>query len=113
MLGEGSPSYISSDVAIDELERHLPDARYIVRVRNPMEMLPSYHQRLVYLLDETEKDLATAWRLQDERGLGRGIPRRCRNPHLLRYRDICSVGARIDALIEKVGRDRVKLVLYD
>jgi hypothetical protein len=112
-LGEGSPSYIYSDEAIDAIEHSFPEARYIVMVRNPMEMLPSYHQRLVYLLDETETDLATAWRLQDQRLQGAGIPRRCRNPHMLRYRDICRVGTRIDALMAKVGQERVKLVLYD
>jgi hypothetical protein len=112
-LGEGSPSYIYSDEAIDAIERSFPAARYIVMVRNPMEMLPSYHQRLVYLLDESETDLAAAWRLQDERLQGVGIPRRCRNPNMLRYRDICRIGARIDALVAKVGQARVKLVLYD
>src|SRR4029079_10965434 len=91
MLGEGSPSYLYVDEAIEAIERELPGARYIVMVRNPMQMLPSYHQRLVYLLDESESDLAEAWRLQDERAAGRQIPRRCRNPNILRYREICNV----------------------
>jgi len=111
--GEGSPSYIYSDEAIDTIERQFPQARYIVMVRNPMEMLPSYHQRLVYLLDETETDLVKAWRLQEARSRGEQIPKRCRNTHMLRYRDICSLADRIDTLIAKVGRERVKLVLFD
>ena len=113
LYGEGSPSYIYVDPALDAIEQHIPGARYIVMVRNPMEQLPSYHQRLVYLLDENEPDLTKAWRLQAERIQGRSIPNRCRNIYLLRYREICSVAEHIDNLVRKVGADRVKVVLFD
>lgn len=113
MLGEGSPSYIYSDHAIETIEREFPGARYIVMVRNPMQMLPSYHQRLVYLLDENETDLVKAWRLQEERAQGRLMPPRCRNPYLIRYREICNLAERIDYLHARIGKDRIKLVLFD
>ena len=86
MLGEGSVSYIYSDPAIEAIERHLPQARYIAMLRNPLEMIPSYHSRLVYILDEDEPDLARAWALQEARAEGRHIPRRCRDWRMLQYR---------------------------
>jgi len=113
VLAEGSPSYIYGEEVLATIDRCFPDSKFIVMVRNPMEMLASYHQRLVYLLDEDVTDLTKAWHLQDERAQGRSIPRRCRSPYLLQYRGIVRVGIHAESLIAQMGADRVKLVLFD
>lgn len=113
VLAEGSPSYLYGDEILGTIDRCFPTAKFIIMVRNPMEMLASYHQRLVYLLDEDVTDITTAWKLQEERAQGRSVPRRCRNAYLLQYAGILQVGVRAEALIAMVGRERVKLVLFD
>ena len=47
-----------------------PDARFIVLVRNPLAMLPSYHLRMRFLLQEDEPDFEKAWTLEPSRGAG-------------------------------------------
>src|SRR5262245_38442672 len=74
-LGEASPSYLYSRTAIRAIDRMFPAARFIVMVRNPLEMMPSYHARLLFTLDEDVADFETAWRLQKQRAIGREIGR--------------------------------------
>jgi hypothetical protein len=112
-LGEGSVSYLYSPAAIERILAINPSARFIVMVRNPLEMLPSYHARLLYTLDEEVTDFAAAWRLQEVRAQGRQIPRDCREPQLLRYREIGSMGRHLKQLIDMAGRRRVMTVVYD
>lgn len=112
-LADGSTSYLYSEQAIDAILRCFPQARFIVMSRNPLEMLPSYHTKMLELLDESEPDLARAWALQDERAWGEQLPKRCRDWRLLQYRDVGRVGARCEALLQRVDRDRVKFLLFD
>jgi len=112
-LGDGSTSYLYSDQAIDAINRCFPNARFIVMVRNPLEMVPSYHKKMLFLLDENEPDLARAWALQTARAWGEQLPRYCRDWRLLQYRDVGCVGARCQALLQRVDRRRVKFLLFD
>ena len=112
-LGEGSTSYLYSDQAIDAINRCFPNARFIVMVRNPLEMIPSYHRKMLFLLDEDEPDLARAWALQGARSWGEQLPRYCRDWRLLQYRDVGRVGARCEALLQRVDPERVKFFLFD
>src|SRR6266478_6161009 len=104
-LGDGSTSYLYSDQAIDAINRCFPNAQFIVMVRSPLEMVPSYHKKMLFLLDEDEPDLARAW--------GEQLPRYCRDWRLLQYRDVGCVGARCQALLQRVDRRRVKFLLFD
>jgi hypothetical protein len=111
--GEGSVSYLYSTDAIERILAHAPDARFVAHVRNPLEMLPSYHLRMLYLLEEDEPDFATAWRLQEARARGERIPSTCWDPRLLQYREAGSLGHWVERLVGRVGRDRVHVVVYD
>ena len=112
-LGEASPSYLYSRQAIAIIDRMFPTARFVVMVRNPLEMIPSYHARLLFTLDEDVADFETAWRLQDRRAAGHAIPARCRDPRLLQYAEVGRLGARLADLIALVGKERVKAIVLD
>lgn len=112
-VGEGSVSYLYKDEILHRILDLNPEARFIVNVRNPVEQLRSYHQRLLFLMDETVEDFRTAWDLQDERAEGRHVPDRCRDPRLLMYRDVGRLGTRVERLFEIAGRDRVHVVVFD
>src|SRR5262249_38309001 len=94
-LAEGSPSYLYAPHAIRVMERMFPAARFLVMVRNPLDMLPSYHARLLFTMDEDAAAFEIAWRLQSSRADGRFIPSRCRDPRLLQYAEIGCLGARL------------------
>lgn len=112
-LGEGSVSAVYSEDAISRILDFDPDAKFIVTVRNPVDMVYSYHGRMVFLLDEDERDFKRAWRSQDERAAGRALPKRCRDPRLLQYSDVATLSPHIERLFESVGRERCAVVVFE
>ncbi len=113
VLGEGSVSYLYDRTAIRRILDHNPEARFIVMVRNPVDLVYSYHARLVALLDEDMEDFATAWRLQAVRAQGERIPKTCRNPFLLQYGEIGRIGKHLERLLRQVGRERCLILVFD
>ena len=113
VLGEGSVSYLYSPEAIRRILTINPRAKFIVSVRNPIDMVRSYHARMIYTLDEDVQDLAQAWALQAERAQGRRLPKSCRDRRMLQYREIGAMGQNVKRLFEIAGRERCKIVLFD
>ena len=71
LLAEASVSYLYTPERMEPILRLRPDAKFIIAVRDPLEMLPSLHRRLLYLGDETVTDFERAWALTAERALRR------------------------------------------
>jgi hypothetical protein len=113
VIAEGSPSYLYGPEVAARILTLDPDARFVIAVRNPIEMAPSYHARLLFMTDESETDFATAWSLQEARARGERIPRRCRDPRFLQYRAACSLGAQVEAFFAVAGRQRCHVVVFD
>src|SRR5688572_26342484 len=72
-VGEASVFYLMSDIAIPNIEAFNPNARHVVMLRNPVELVQSLHEQLLGTLHEDEPDFETAWRLQETRRAGRRI----------------------------------------
>lgn len=113
MLGEGSVSTLYSAEAIDRVLRAFPAAKFIVMLRDPVELLRSYHERLVFLRQETAEDLPTAWHLQEARARGEQIPARCHEPRILQYREVGRLGHYTAELFRLAGRERCLPILFD
>jgi hypothetical protein len=90
-----------------------PAAKFIVMLRDPVELLRSYHERLVFLRQETEEDFATAWNLQEARARGENIPARCHDPRILQYREVGSLAQYTAQLFRIAGRERCLPVVFD
>jgi hypothetical protein len=112
-IGEGSVSYLYSPHAIERILTVNSDARFIAILRNPLEMLPSYHLRMLFILCEDVEDFAAAWRLQDARARGEHVPRHCIDARLLLYREVARYGVQIERLYRVAGRDRCHVVVFD
>ena len=112
-LGEGSVSLLYASWAVPRVLRAFPSARFVVGVRNPVDLVHSYHARMVYMTEEDEPDLAVAWALQGERAAGRRLPRGCREPRLLQYRELGRLGTHLERFGVAAGLDRVLVYLFD
>jgi sulfotransferase family protein len=110
---EGSPSHLYVPEIAQILTEFDPESRIIVCVRNPVELVYSHHAHTLYTLDEDVSDFARAWQLQEARAAGRHLPKRCREPLSLQYREIGRVGTRIEQLFGAVGRERCHVVVHD
>lgn len=113
LIAEGSPLQLRDFDTIERIKRFDPEALFVVAVRNPIGMIHSFHSRLVYLLEEDERNFERAWALQAQRARGERIPGRCRDPRSLQYREAASLGTQLERLLKQVGRDRVHVVLHD
>jgi hypothetical protein len=112
-VGEGSVSYLYLPEAIARIRRINPDVRFIALVRNPLAMLPSYHLRMRFLLQEDEPDFGRAWALQPARARAENVPPHCLDPRLLMYGEVAKLGAQVERLFDVAGRDRSHVVVFD
>jgi hypothetical protein len=111
--GDGSVSYLYEPEAIRRVLAFDPRAKFIVLVRDPVEMMRSYHSRMLFQLDEDEVDFARAWELQESRAAGHNLPKRCREPLLLQYAFLGKLGMHLERLFEVAGRERCHVIVHD
>ena len=80
LQAEGSVTYLYLPERMETVLRLWPDARFVIALRDPLQMLPSLHQRLLVTGDENITDFSTAWSKIKDRRLGRSIPRSAVDP---------------------------------
>lgn len=110
---EGSVTYLYTPEQMEPLLRLWPNAKFIVSVRDPMTMLPSLHQRLIYNGDETILRFEDAWQAIPDRAAGRRIPRSCVDPRWLRYDEAGRVATYLERFFAAVGRENCLVVVFD
>jgi hypothetical protein len=113
LIAEASPSYLYTPERLLPLLRLWPDAKFIIAVRDPLDLVPSLHQRLLYQGDETVTDLEKAWRLIGDRRSGQKIPRSCVESRQLLYDEVARLGKHVSRFLEVVGRERCHIILFD
>lgn len=113
LFAEGSVSYFYAPEQLEPILRLWPRAKFIICLRNPLQMVPSLHQRLFYNGDETERYFDRAWSLVPERREGRSIPRSCIEPRFLDYWEAGLLGKHLERFIDLVGRERCHLSIFD
>jgi len=112
-VGEGSVFYLLSRAAVPNILRFNPEAKILVMIRNPIDMVQSLHHQNVYAQIETEADFEQAWRRMAERREGRSIPRRCRVPTLLLYDEMGRLGEQLGRVAKLVPGERLKVIIFD
>ena len=113
LLAEGSISYLYAPEQMEPILRAWPDARFIIAVRDPLDMLPSVHRRLLYTGDETVADFERAWALTGARAAGQNIPRSCIDPRWLQYEEVARLGYYVERFMQVVGRERCFVAVFD
>ncbi len=113
-VGEGTPHYIYSSVAIHSILEYNKHAKFIVCIRNPVEMAYSMHSELLYQGEETVSDFEKAWRLQLEREKGYKVPYKLKkNPLLVQYADLCKHSKWLEKVYTQIDQASVLVVLLD
>lgn len=113
-IGEASVLYLSSAVAVMNILRYQPAARFIVMLRNPIEMAPALHAEMLIHGLENVRNFQTAWDLQYHRRHGRHLPMLSGSwRRALFYADVCALGSQLQRLFAIVPRERVLIILHD
>jgi hypothetical protein len=110
---DGSVTYLYAAEQMPPIVQLWPEARFIICVRDPMSMIPSLHQRLLFLGDETVESFEEAWALRHRRARGEAIPRTCVEPRWLRYDEGGKLGSHVERFFNAVGRERCHVVVFD
>lgn len=110
---EASAMYLFSDVAVPAVLDTKSDAKIIVMVRNPIEMVVSHHSSKLYTLEENERDFERAWRLSSQRAEGRMVTPQCRAPRYLDYQAIGRLGWQVQRLKRWVPEDQLHVIVFD
>lgn len=110
---DASVTYLYAPEQLEPVLRLWPDSRFVVSVRDPLVMLPSLHQRLIYTGDETLEDFEQAWAAITDRRSRRRIPRRCADPRWLLYDEAPRFSFYLERLFKVVGRDRCLVMVFD
>lgn len=113
-VGEASVWYLSSSEAVRNILQYQPDARFIVMLRNPVEMVPALHTEMLLSGHKSVRDFRAAWDLQEERRQGRKLPIFGWARRRLLYGEICALGAQLERLLSVAPAGRVlPVVLVD
>jgi hypothetical protein len=113
LCGEASTAYLFSEAAVPAILAANPVAKIIAMVRNPLEMVVSYHNLKLYTFEENERDFEVAWRLSGVRAQGRMVRPSCRAPKYLDYEWIGRLGAQVSRLKAAVPEDQLHIVVFD
>lgn len=112
-IGEGTVWYLYSREAVPNVLRAKPDAKFIVMVRNPVDLVYSLHSQFVYGGYEDIEDFELAWRSQEERRHAVELPRLCPDRKLLLYGEVAALGSQLERLFRIVDVAKVHVVIFD
>ncbi len=112
-IGEKSVIYMYSKVAIDNILAFNPESRFIVMLRNPVDLVYSWHSQLYYTFIEDVEGFKDAWALQEGRLRGEHIGPRCPVPFALQYREIGSLGKYLQRAQEKIPAGRLQVIFME
>jgi hypothetical protein len=111
--GEASVWYLYSKTAAEEIHAFNPEAKIIVMLRNPPDMLYSQHSQFLYNGNEDIEDFREALGAEPERKAGRRIPASAHFAEGLLYSETVKYAEQLERYFETFGRDNVHVILYD
>lgn len=113
LLGNAYVWYLYSATAAAEIHAVRPDARIVAMLRDPADAIVSLHSEFVYDGNEDLEDLADALAAEPDRCAGRRIPPEAHFPAGLCYRRTVRYAEQLGRYVERFGRDRVHVVVFD
>lgn len=113
VAGEASVWYLYSSAAAQGIHEFNPQARIIVMLRNPVDMLHSLHSQLLFTFREDEPDFEKSWRLQACRKDGHRLPAKCLEPSHLQWREVARFPAQLRRVFQSFDKDQVKIIIME
>jgi hypothetical protein len=110
---DGTPAYLYSATAAANIHAFNPDARIIVMLRDPIELLRSLHAKMDAYGQEDLRDFREALDAEPARRAGRRLPRTLFWPSSLYYSEWSRFADQIGRYRNLFPSDRLKIVLHD
>ena len=111
--GDASVWYLYSERSASIIKEYNQDAKVIIMIRRPFDAAVSLHSQLLFSGREDEIDFVKAWKLQDARKRGEGVPKNAIVPEHLLYRSVYDYSEQIKRYYSAFGRDSVKVIFFE
>jgi hypothetical protein len=111
--GEASPWYLYSKKAAVEIKQFNPEAKIIIMLRNPVDMMYSLFYENIYHGNEEVGDFETALQLEERRKQLINIPKHANPVECLFYRDLASFAVQVKRYYDEFGRSKVHIILFE
>lgn len=105
--------YLRSTEAAAEIKAFDPEAKIVIMLRSPVEMLHSLHSELVASDSEDIPDFGQALAAESQRKQGRSIPRRTILLEFLYYSEMVQYAKQVERYFNEFGRCNVLVILFD
>lgn len=112
-VGETSVRYLYSREAVAGILNYNADAKFIVMLRDPIDMVYSWHNQVYFSDMEDVGDFESAWALQEQRLQGMCIPVRCSEVKMLFYGPVCRLGEQLERLYAQVPAAQIHYLFFD
>lgn len=113
IIGEASVFYLFSDTAVQNILEFNKNAKFLVMLRNPIDMVASLHAQYLFTGNEIYYDFEKAWMLQNERINGIGVTKITEDPQLLQYGKVCKVGEQIKKVLSKIDNKNILFLFLE
>lgn len=110
---DASTSYLYSEVAVSEILKFAPNGRFIIMLRNLLEMVNAYHMEKCFNFYEDEEDFEKAWRLQGARRAGASLPPMCVEPKELQYAQVAALGSQLKRALNLIPESQILVIFQE
>jgi len=112
-IGEASVWYLYSKLAAKEIYEFCHEAKIIVMLRNPVDLLYSLHSQFLYTGNENLKSFKKALKAESSRKQGKNIPSSWHIREGLYYREVIKFSEQIERYFRLFGQKNVNVIIYE
>ena len=112
-IGEATALYLYSKHAPERIKQFSPDAKVIILLRHPVDMMVSWHHDCVRWGHENVIDFEEAVGLESERKAGNKLPPGSGYPTCLHYSDMADFAPQVSRYLDTFGRKQVGIWLLE
>jgi len=111
--GEASPFYLYSTEAAWRIAAFRPDARIIIMLRDPADMIRYLHARRYFVGSEDIERFEEALAAEDARKRGERLPADVWNVKGLQYRQVGRYAEQVERYLSGFPPEQIKLIIFE
>lgn len=112
-VGEASVWYLYSKKAAEEIKAFNPEAKIIIMIRKPVDMIYSLYHQVCCVGEEPIRDFRQALDAEQQRLKGRNIPFYASAEHPFFYRDAARYSGQIERYYRVFDQSNIHIIIYD
>lgn len=113
IVGEKSVWYLYSRDAANEISAFDRNAKILIILRNPVDMVHSLHHQFLSTGNEDVRSFDEAIALIEERAAGRALPKAAHFPAGLLYTRVPLYAEQVQRYLKAFGKDQVQVIAFD